>query len=202
MKALHMKLPTALRTTVGIIALIALAPLPAASQQKVSLAELAQKEAERRKGVKQTQKVITSKDLPESARKPAAAAEGEHASGAHASGAHAGSAPAAAPQGAHAAAASGDQKDEKYWRTRMAGARESLRRSEVFAEALQTRINALSLDLGNRDDRLQRARVGEDLNKAQEELTRVKNDIELAKKSIGDVEEDARKAGVPPGWLR
>ncbi len=84
----------------------------------------------------------------------------------------------------------------------MAGAQESLRRNEAFAEALQTRINALSLDLDNRDDRVQRAKVGEDRAKAMEELARVRSDIEQSKKQIADVEEDARKAGVPPGWLR
>ena len=40
-------------------------------------------------------------------------------------------------------------------------ARESLRRNEVFQEALQSRIHALSADFVNRDDPYQRAKIGE-----------------------------------------
>ena len=64
--------PPAIRAFAGLIALTLLFPALAAAQQ-TSLAEVARKEAERRKGLKETQKVITAKDLPESARKPAAA---------------------------------------------------------------------------------------------------------------------------------
>ncbi len=190
--------PRAIRAVAGLIALTFLFPALAAAQQ-TSLAEVARKEAERRKGLKETQKVITTKDLPESARKPAAAPAGGKWRRRRPVRAAA-PAPGASPQAA--APAAGEQKDEKYWRTRMAGAQESLRRNEAFAEALQTRINALSLNLVNRDDRVQRAKVGDDRAKAMEELARVRSDIEQSKKQIADVEEDARKAGVPPGWLR
>jgi hypothetical protein len=33
-------------------------------------------------------------------------------------------------------------------------------------------------------------------------LERVATDVELARKKMADIEEEARKAGVPPGWLR
>jgi hypothetical protein len=72
----------------------------------------------------------------------------------------------------------------------------------MFAEALQTRINSLTTDFVNRDDPYQRARIGEDRQKALAEMDRVKADIEAAKKKIADAEEEARRAGVPPGWLR
>ncbi|HET7217436.1 MAG TPA: hypothetical protein VFJ02_05285 [Vicinamibacterales bacterium] len=165
----------------------------AAAAQNPPLAEVARKEAERRKGIKQTQKVITSKDLPESARKPAAAPT-----------APAAAEPAAAGEQKPAAAkpAAEPAKDEKYWRDRLTQAQEGLRRNEAFAEALQTRINALAADFGGRDDPYQRAKIGEDRQKAIAELGRVKNEIEQSKKQIADIEEEARKAGVPPGWLR
>ena len=34
------------------------------------------------------------------------------------------------------------------------------------------------------------------------EQERVKAEIEAQKKAIADLEEEARKAGVPPGWIR
>jgi len=75
-------------------------------------------------------------------------------------------------------------------------------RHEMFAEALQSRINALTTDVVNRDDPYQRAKLADDRQKALAELQRVTGEIEQAKKDIADIEEEARKAGVPPGWLR
>ena len=174
---------------------------PAASGQ--TLGEVAKKEAERRKAQPQTGKVYTNKDLPASAQKPAtanpstettaqtptdpvAAATGQKAED--------GKAPADKPQG--------DQKDQAYWKNRMATAREELRRSEMFAEALQTRVNTLNKDFNSRDNPAQRSAIGADRTEALNELTRVKQDVERGKKQIADIEEEARKAGVPPGWVR
>jgi hypothetical protein len=95
-----------------------------------------------------------------------------------------------------------NQKDENYWRNRMTQAREAQRRAEAFAEALQSRINALTTDVVNRDDPYQRAKIADDRQKALAELQRVTGEIEQAKKDISDIEEEARKANVPPGWLR
>ena len=73
---------------------------------------------------------------------------------------------------------------------------------EAFAEALQSRINALSTDVVNRDDPYQRAKLAEDRQKAVAELSRVTAEIEQAKKELAAIDEEARQAGVPPGWLR
>jgi hypothetical protein len=170
-----------------------------AQQSAPPLAEVAKKEAERRKGTKET-KVLTNKDLPESAvrQKPspdAAPATGESGAAPSADG----QAPAAAPA---AGAPASQRGDEEAWRGRIGQAREALRRNEMFAQALQTRINSLTNDFGGRDDPYQRARIGEERSKAIEELGRVKTDVEQSRKQIADIEEEARKAGVPPGWLR
>ena len=71
-----------------------------------------------------------------------------------------------------------------------------------MAEALQSRINALTADFSARDDPAQRAVVGEQLNKALAELERMRGDIEVQQKQVTDLEEEARRAGVPPGWVR
>ena len=178
---------------------VSMPPVAAAEQTKQpSLAEVAKKEAERRKTVKDAKKVITTKDLPESARKPAAAQPAPSSEGVPA-----GAAPGA-DQRTTAASGGGEASDkgEAYWRSRITQAREGLRRNEAFLEALQSRINALTTDFVNRDDPYQRTKIGEDRVKALEEMERVKAEIEGARKQIGDIEEEARKAGVPPGWLR
>jgi chromosome segregation ATPase len=163
----------------------------AALAQTPSLAELAQKEQERRRGLKTTAaKVFSDKDLPKP-QTPAVASSVP-------------STPTVVPaeQPKPAEAKPEDQKDEAWWRGRMAQSREAQRRAEAFAEALQSRINALSTDMVNRDDPYQRAKIGDDRQKALAELQRVTNEIEQAKKEITDIEEEARRANVPPGWLR
>jgi hypothetical protein len=93
-------------------------------------------------------------------------------------------------------------KDEKYWRGRIDDARSQLNRNQLLLDALQSRVNALSTDFVNRDDPAQRALIAEDRQKALAELERTRQEIERLRKLIADIEEEARKAGVPPGWLR
>jgi len=180
---------------------VGLSASPAASGQ--TLGEVAKKEAERRKTQPQTGKVYTNKDLPASAQKPATANPSTEAP------AQTPTDPVAAATGQKAEDAKapgdkpqGDQKDQAYWKNRMATAREELRRSEMFAEALQTRVNTLNKDFNSRDNPAQRSAIGADRTEALNELTRVKQDVERGKKQLTDIEEEARKAGVPPGWVR
>jgi hypothetical protein len=84
----------------------------------------------------------------------------------------------------------------------MNAARTDLERTRMFAEALQTRINALTTDFVNRDDPAQRAVIEQERNKALAELARLQKDVEAKTKAIADIEDEARRAGVPPGWLR
>jgi hypothetical protein len=185
-------------TVAGSVAVLLLvqATVPLVAAQ--SLGELARKEQERRKGVKAAGKVYSNRDLP----KPP---EPEPAAGA------ATPLPPAVESKAETAKPEqkpeqkddkSEQKDEAWWRGRMMQAREAQRRSEAFAEALQSRINALSTDAVNRDDPYQRAKAAEDRQKAISELARVTSEIEAAKKEIVAIEEEARQGGVPPGWLR
>ena len=180
---------------------VGLSGSPAASGQ--TLGEVAKKEADRRKAQPQTGKVYTNKDLPASAQKPATANPStgtpaqtppDPVAAATEQKAEDAKAPGDKPQG--------DQKDQAYWKNRMATAREELRRSEMFAEALQTRVNTLNKDFNSRDNPAQRSAIGADRTEALNELTRVKQDVERGKKQIADIEEEARKAGVPPGWVR
>jgi hypothetical protein len=115
--------------------------------------------------------------------------------------------PGAAPADASKAPAAADKpvassRDQAYWSARMAEARTAFDRSRMFAEALQSRINALTTDFTNRDDPAQRAVIEQDRRKALEELDRVKKDMADHTKAITAIEDEARRAGVPPGWLR
>ena len=192
----------------AVLALLGLLTLPASaiaqSSPQPSLAEIARKEAERRKTAKEATIVITDKNMPESARKPASTAAPADAN----QPAHAGEQKPAAAGGAAAggapatpAAPAGDQ-GEALWRGRITQAREALRRNEVFLQALQTRVNSLATDYYGRDDPYQKMKLAGEREQAIQEMEKVKADIEASKKQVADIEEEARKAGVPPGWLR
>jgi hypothetical protein len=169
-----------------------------------SLSDLAKEEAARRQGLK-AKKVYSDKDLKpethppeaESATPPEAAAAGE--------------APAPAPGAAPSADAAKEpakteskpeEHGEQYWRTRMTDAQEALRRNQTFLEALQSQINGLSADFAARDDPYQRAQIGDERQKALAELDRLTKEIDQNKKAIADIADEARRAGVPAGWLR
>lgn len=182
-----------------------------------SLADIAKQEEERRKAVRPSGKVYTNDTLrPEpvpSAPPAATAPQGQPAQPASptsptAPGAaqtpQTAPAPAAgqAPRAQAPAAAPAAPQTEAEWRKRIAGAREALSRAQIFAEALQSRINALSTDFVNRDDPAQREMVAADRQKALAELDRVKQEIQQQQKAITAIQEEARRAGVPAGWVR
>jgi len=189
-----------MKVSCGLLAgvMVALA-IPASAQ---SLGELAKKEQERRKALPAAKKVYTDDDL-----KKIAAASGistdDPARPADAPKPADGTAPAKNGDPAKADKDKGDTAmGETQWRAKMTAARDSLRRNEMFAEALQSRINGLTADFTARDDPYQRAQIADQRQKALAELDQVKKDIDGSKKAISDIEEDARRANVPPGWIR
>jgi hypothetical protein len=95
-----------------------------------------------------------------------------------------------------------EAKDEKYWRTRLAAAQQSVSRNKVLLSALEARVNGLNTDFVNTDDPFQRNVIQENLKTAMAEMERVKQDIANGTKALTAIEDEARKANVPPGWLR
>ncbi len=177
------------------LALIAIVAAGSAVQAQ-SLADVARKEAERRKTDKTGGRVYTNKDLKPVAPPPAAVDS---------------AAPAPATSGDKAAAADSaaagekpktEERGEKWWSNRVRDARERLDRDRVLADAMQSRINALTTDFVNRDDPAQRAVIGRDRDRAMAELARLQQAVDTDAKAIKAIEEEARQAGIPPGWIR
>ena len=186
-----------MRAFLSLLVLLAFAVATLSAQ---GLASIAKKEEERRKAVP-TGKVYTNSDLKSdiaSAPPPTPAA--------NASPSGPGAAPGTKVPSVDLPGGKAEPdtpaKDEAYWRARIAAARSALGRSRIFADALQSRINALSTDVVNRDDPAQRSQLELERKRAVAELDRVNKEIAEQTKAIADIEEEARKAGVPPGWLR
>ncbi len=181
-----------------IVLLLSLAAL-AGTARAQSLADVARKEEERRKAVPEPAKVYTNKDLtglpggatppppPAPASKPADAKDADKA---------------AKDAKAKDDKDKGPPKDQAYWAGRLKQLQDQLLRDQNYADAMQTRINSLTTDFVNRDDPAQRSVIERDRQKSVAELARLTKSVQDTKKAIADLQEEARRAGVPPGWLR
>ena len=181
------------------VAALAVLLAVAVSAEAQTLGDVARKEEARRKAIGAPAKVYTNDNLRQApSPDPVAPATADAAVPPSASGDGA-SAPSASGTPSPSSPAAGD---EATWRQRIATARDNLARSQTFQEALQSRINALSTDFVNRDDPAQRNQIGVERQKAIAELERVKTEIQQYQKAIADTQAEARKAGVPAGWVR
>jgi hypothetical protein len=185
----------------GLLAgVLLMTALPASAQ---TLGEIAKREQERRKKAPSAAKTYTNDDLkklqpgPEpSADKAAKPGDPKDAAKPEGTG------QPGDPAKVDATKPPEPAKGEAHWRARIDAARENLRSNESFHEALQSQINSLSADFAARDDPYQRAKVADDRQKKLAEQARVSQEIDKAKKQIAEIEDEARRAGVPPGWIR
>jgi hypothetical protein len=106
------------------------------------------------------------------------------------------------PAAGNGSAAQTPPRDEPWWRDRMAKTRASLERSRVLADALQSQINGLQTDVINRDDPAQRAQLQRQLQRALDEHDRLTQQIARDEQTIKDIQTEARRNGIPPGWIR
>jgi len=188
-----------------------------------SLADVARQEAERRKAIKTEAKVYTNKDIhpapgdgtapPNTDSAPGRAVEAPQPATSDAPPAdvrdgsqpnHAeGDQSDATPRPPDPGEAAGDTKrDQAYWSGRLKALQTALDRDQTHLDALQSRVSALAADFVNRDDPAQRAVIAADRQKAIAELERLKKQTEDDRQAIVSFEEQARRAAVPPGWLR
>jgi len=164
-----------------------------------SLAEVARKEEERRKGVKAPAKVVTNDDLrrypvttPDPPAPPVEAAKPAEET--------------VPGSGAKPAEAKEDKpsidQGEEHWRRRIGDARALRARSDTYLEALQGRLESLQRDFYAEQDPAQRSAIWVQRTRVFDDLEKLKKDIKDQDAAIAKVEEDARKANIPPGWIR
>jgi len=161
-----------------------------------SLGDVSRQEEERRKDVKAPAKVYTNRDLgtvpviPSDDTKPARtdSAASDKATD--------------APKDGAKGSKDESVKDQKYWSTRKKDLQAKLERDKVLADAMQSRINGLTADFAARSDPAQRAVIDADRKRALSELDGLQKSIKDDQKALADLDEEARKASVPAGWLR
>jgi hypothetical protein len=113
--------------------------------------------------------------------------------------------PAATPQqpeGTPDPAKTDPAKDEAAWKQRIKAERDALAKANAFADALQSQINGLYAEFTACQSGPQCADVSKRRQKAIADLDSARKEIEQHTKAIADIQEEARKAGVPAGWVR
>jgi len=111
-------------------------------------------------------------------------------------------APEAAPPAPSDGQGSPDKKSEAYWRDRMRPLRERLENARALAEDTKRRAESL---MRAADRCFMIGVVCADYTESlrlTEEHKVLLADVASAERDVAALEEEARRAGVPPGWLR
>jgi hypothetical protein len=168
-----------------------------------TMADVARKEEARRQAVKTPARVYTIQDVQRANGADPTAPVSAPPGGTAAPAASAVSAPGAAavalPEPSQTEPAT---RDEAYWRGQFASAREKLERSTAYTNALKTQYSVLANRFVTLSDASERGAVAAEMQKAEAEITRLQEEGGQQAKDLADLEEQARRAGVPAGWIR
>jgi hypothetical protein len=98
----------------------------------------------------------------------------------------------------------GRRRTEAFWRTRATQLREAADEADNKVKELEARIAALRNDMSptNVQDPNRLQSRDRDLREAMDSLDATRSAAETARKALADLEEEARRAGAPPGWVR
>ena len=172
----------------SVVAGVLVVGVAAASAQ--SLADVARKEEARRQKIAKPSKVYKDEDVQKYAPPtPSAQAAAATVTALDDNG---------KPVGQQAAA-EGLPSDEAGWRARMQNARDGIDRNRLLLSALEQQARTAKPKTGNELDH----DAGADPKPGRaEEIKRLKAEMDAFRATLANAEEDARKAGVPPGWVR
>jgi hypothetical protein len=98
----------------------------------------------------------------------------------------------------------GRKRNEEYWRNRTTQLREAAQEADNKVKELEARIAELRNDMSptNVQDPNRLQSRDRELREAMDSLDATRSAAETARKALADLEEEARRAGVPPGWVR
>ena len=109
---------------------------------------------------------------------------------------------AATPTAEGASETPGATLDEEEWRSRISSVRQARQQALSMADALQNQVDGLWAEFTGRDDPAQRAVIEAGRQTALDALESTNTEVEDLTQQIADIQEEARRANVPPAWLR
>jgi hypothetical protein len=199
-----------MRLTTLLAVLVLLFATPAVSRAQ-SLGEVAKKEQEKQEKKKKeksgkppaTVKVYTDEDLKK-ARESEAGAVTVLPENGNLEGGAASSGDDDEVVSGEGRPVGGRRRTETYWRDRAARARSAVEEADAKVKDLEGRIAALRNDMNpvNTQDPNRLQSRDRELREAIDALDAARLSADAARKALADLEEEARRAGAMPGWLR
>lgn len=169
--------------------------LPAVAVFAQSLADLANKERERRQAIR-NDRVITPDEVAKfstgpSKSEPDAEPDAEPEK------------PASKEKSAAAAVEPVDfqGRTESYWRKTMADARKKVEDLEREANVITLRISDLQNKFYSEDNGFAREGIQREIQKSYYEQDKNKEELAKAREALRDLQNEARKSGALPGWI-
>lgn len=100
--------------------------------------------------------------------------------------------------------AGGKRRTETYWRDRATRLRDAVSEADVKVRDLESRVAAIRNDMNpvNTQDPNRLQSRDRELREAIDALDAARQSADAARKALADLEEEARRAGALPGWLR
>jgi hypothetical protein len=92
--------------------------------------------------------------------------------------------------------------EETSWRRRAAGLRASLLRDRDAYAAAESQLALLRTQAVSRDDPAQQATLRQQIGTTIAELDTVTRRIAEGERALRILADEARRLGIPPGWLR
>lgn len=92
--------------------------------------------------------------------------------------------------------------NERYWRQKTQAINDQINQLQQRADQLQSDINALWMAGTASDNGQQTVLIGAQRGERMEELKQVQQQLEAAKQAQENLQEEARKEGALPGWVR
>lgn len=93
-------------------------------------------------------------------------------------------------------------EEEKIFRESKASLEESLKKAKELVSLLEMKINGLWQEFNSLDDMTSRDKIQQEMNETQLKLKKAQEDEAKAKEELEKFLEQAKKKGIPPGWLR
>jgi predicted RNase H-like nuclease (RuvC/YqgF family) len=184
--------------------LLSLAAFTAPAQQQPAqpttgdpVADAARKARAEQKTAPKPKKVFTNDDIPSAAPPPAPAA-------ADAASKNAGQVQAADQSGEKKTIKpEDDPKTQAYWQKRASKLRAKLAAAEQELDVLQRELNKDEVQYyPDPQKALQQQYNRSDINEKTAKVAAKKSDVESLKQQVANLEDDVRKAGGDPGWVR
>ena len=147
--------------------------------------------------------VFTNEDLPAQPSPPAIPSPGPAGTGRGTVTTLPKTAALPTPDPAAEAAARHAEQEERIWRGRAKGLRDAVSGGEKTVFELEGRIAELRNDRSPTnlmDPNREQTRQAE-ITKAQAALESAKAALEISRQGLADLEEEARRKGIPSGWL-